>query len=118
MTASILTKPLLGSVKKVLESDHNKKVVQIWLLRPGLRASIMLRVERAKKRRAPGTLALEKACQADRGQTPALLLLHLSDLDPHIGTGTSTPEMDGTWMSRLSWIARACVWWEGLARHG
>lgn len=78
----------------------------------------MLRVERAKEPRAPGTLALEKACQGNRGKAPALLLLHLSDLDPHTGTGTSTPEMDGTWMSHLSWIARAGVCWEGLARCG
>lgn len=96
MTASILTKPPLGSVKKVLESDHNKKVAQKLLLRSGLRARARLRGERAKEPRAPGTLELEKACQGERGQGPALLLLHLSDLETppkngHLGPSGKLP---------------------------
>lgn len=78
-------------MKKALESDHNKTVVQKLLLRSGLRAKVRLRLERAKEPRAPGTLVLEKACQGDHGKDPTLLLLHVSDLDTPIGMGTSAP---------------------------
>lgn len=53
----------------------------------GLGVVVRVRDERGTEPTAPGALGLGKARQGDCGQAPALLLLHLSDLDHPPGDG-------------------------------
>lgn len=51
------------------------------ILSSRVRGVVRLSVERVKEPTVPRALGLEKACQGNPSNVPALLFLHLSDLE-------------------------------------